>query len=70
MVDRIRRYRFDEDVVLEMEKFGKDFLANQYKKEISENTGPNYREKILEEDQRIFEEYFDDEDFQDFLNLK
>lgn len=70
MENQLQHYTFDEDVLQEMENFKNDFLANCYKKEISENKGPNYREKILSEDQKAFEEYLEDTDSQDFLNLK
>lgn len=69
MENQLYRYNFDDDVLKEMEKFRKDFEANGYKKDTSENNGPNYREKILSEDQKAFEEYLEDADSQDFLNL-
>ncbi len=69
MNDQFKRYRFDEDALREMDKFKEDFLSNQYKKDKSENKGPNYREKVLLEDQKAFEEYLDDADSQDFMNL-
>ena len=70
MGNQLDRHKFDEEVLQEMENFKNDFLANCYKKETSENNGPNYREKILLEDQKAFEEYLEDADSQDFLNLK
>ncbi len=69
MNNRFEQYRFDEDALREMDKFKEDFLSNQYKKDKSENKGPNYREKVLLDDQKAFEEYLDDTDSQDFLNL-
>ncbi len=61
--------RFDEDVLREMENFKNNFLSNQYKMDTSENKGPNYRKKGLLDNQRAFEEYLNDADSQDFLNL-
>ena len=61
--------RFDEDVLREMENFKNNFLSNQYKMDTSENKGPNYRKKVLLDNQRAFEEYLNDADSQDFLNL-
>ncbi len=61
---------FDEDVLIVMEKFKEDFLANQYKKETSENKGPNYKDKIAADDSKAFFEYLDS-DFSDaFLDLE
>lgn len=70
MGNQVHRYRFDEDVLQEMENFKNDFLANRYRKDTSENNGPNYREKLLSEDQNVFEEYLNDADSVDFLNLE
>lgn len=70
MGNRVNCHMFDEEVLQKMEEFKNDFLGNRYRKEISENSGPNYRERILEKDRRLFEEYLEDEDSQDFLNLK
>ena len=44
-------------------------MSNRYKKDTSENKGPNYKKMILLEDQKAFEEYLDDADSQDFLDL-
>lgn len=70
MENKFQQYRFDEDALLEMENFKRDFLSNQYHKDTSENQGPNYKEKVLSNDQKVFEEYLDDADSQDFLNLQ
>lgn len=70
MKNQYQHYTFDEDVLREMESFKKEFLSNQYMKDKSENTGPNYKEKILLEDQKAFEEYLNDTDSRDFLDLK
>ncbi|MCH5345204.1 MAG: hypothetical protein J1E64_14320 [Acetatifactor sp.] len=69
MTDQFEQYRFDEDALREMDNFKRDFMSNQYKKDKSENKEPNYREKLLLDDQKAFEEYLDDADPQDFLNL-
>ena len=61
--------RFDEDVLREMENFKNNFLSNKYKMDTTENKGPNYRKKGLLDNQRAFEEYLNDADSQDFLNL-
>ncbi len=69
MGNQFQQYGFDKETLREMESFKKDFLSNQYKKDKSENKGPNYRENGLLDDQKAFEEYLDDVDSQDFLNL-
>lgn len=69
MSSQFEQYRFDEDALREMDNFKRAFLSNQYKKDKSENKGPNYKEKVLLDDQRAFEEYLNDADSQDFLNL-
>lgn len=61
---------FEADVLAEMDKFEKDFLSNRYKKDTSENKGPNYKDKIVEDDSRAFFEYLDSDYSEDFLNLK
>lgn len=70
MEKQMHCYRFEEDVLREMENFKNDFLANRYRKEISENKGPNYRDGLMVEDQKVFEEFLDSADSQDFLNLE
>ena len=52
-----------------MNNFKKDFMSNRYKKDTSENKGPNYKKAVLLDDQKAFEEYLDDADSQDFLDL-
>ncbi len=69
MSAQFEQYRFDEDALREMDNFKKDFMSNRYKKDTSENKGPNYKKMILLEDQKAFEEYLDDADSQDFLDL-
>ncbi len=69
MENQFQQYEFDEDTLREMSIFKEDFLSNQYKKDTSENKGPNYKEKMLMEDQKAFEAYLNDADSQDFLNL-
>ncbi len=69
MENQFQQYEFDEDTLREMSIFKEDFLSNQYKKDTSENKGPNYKEKMLLEDQKAFEAYLNDADSQDFLNL-
>lgn len=70
MVDQFEQYGFDENTLREMENFKQNFLSNQYKKDKSENKGPNYKEKVLFDDQKMFEQYLDDTDSRDFLDLK
>lgn len=70
MGNQVQQYTFDEEVLREMDNFRRDFLFNQYRKDTSENKGPNYKEKVLLDDQKAFEEYLADTDSQDFLNLK
>lgn len=69
MDNQFKQCRFDEETLCEMDNFKRDFLSNQYKKDKSENKGPNYREKVLLDDQKAFEEYLNDDDSKDFLNL-
>lgn len=53
-----------------MDEFERDFLQNGYKKDTSENKGPNYRERIAQEDADAFGDYLDSDYSDDFLNLK
>lgn len=69
MSAQFEQYRFDEDALREMNNFKKDFMSNRYKKDTSANKGPNYKKAVLLDDQKAFEEYLDDADSQDFLNL-
>lgn len=63
-------YQFEPEVVRKMDEFERDFLGNRYKKEMSENKGPNYKKKIALDDAEAFGEYLES-DFSDaFLNLK
>ncbi len=39
------------------------------KKDTSENKGPNYREKMIQENKDAFGEYLDSDYSEDFLNL-
>ncbi len=70
MVNQFQPYGFDENALREMENFKRNFLSNQYKKDKSENKGPNYKEKVLLDDQKIFEKFLNDADSQDFLDLE
>lgn len=70
MENKKERYLFEPDVLEKMEEFEKDFLGNNYKKEISENKGPNYKEKMVHEDTNAFGEYLDSDYSNDFLNLR
>ncbi len=70
MENRKTIYRFDVDVLEKMNEFERDFLGNNYKKDTSENNGPNYREKIAHEDTDAFGEYLESDYSDDFLNLK
>jgi len=62
--------RFEPEILAEMDKFEKDFLSNQYRKDTSENKGPNYKDKIAENDRNAFFEYLEDDFSEEFLNLK
>lgn len=70
MTNQFLKYGFDEEALRAMENFKQNFLSNQYKKDISENKGPNYKEKVLLDDQKAFEDYLNNTDSQDFLDLK
>lgn len=50
MSNRKEIYRFEPEVLVAMDKFESEFLLNEYRKDMSENKGPNYREKIMSED--------------------
>ena len=45
MSAQFEQYRFDEDALREMNNFKKDFMSNRYKKDTSENKGPNYKKQ-------------------------
>lgn len=70
MSAQFEQYRFDEDALREMNNFKKDFMSNRYKKDTSENKGPNYKKTVLLDDQKAFEEYLDDADSQDFFRFE
>ena len=70
MKNRKIRYRFEAEVLEKMDEFEKAFLGNSYKKDTSENNGPNYREKMAQDDTEAFEEYLESDYSNDFLNLK
>ena len=63
-------YRFDAEVLEKMDEFERDFLGNVYKKDTSENKGPNYRKKMAQDDTDAFGEYLESDYSNDFLNLK
>jgi len=63
-------YCFEPEVLEKMDEFERDFLGNDYKKDTSENKGPNYKHKMAQEDANAFEDYLESEYSQDFLNLK
>lgn len=69
MSAQFEQYKFDEDALREMDNFKKDFMSNRYKKDTSKNQGPNYKRAGLLDDQKAFEEYLEDADSQDFLDL-
>lgn len=63
-------YCFEPEIVKKMDEFAKDFLHNEYKKDTSQNKGPNYKEKIAQEDSDAFGEFLDSDYSDDFLNLE
>lgn len=63
-------YRFEPEVLKKMDEFERDFLGNCYKKDTSENKGPNYRERVAQDDTDAFGEYLESDYSDDFLNLK
>lgn len=63
-------YRFEAEVLEKMDEFERDFLGNGYKKDTSENKGPNYRKKMAQDDTDAFGEYLESDYSNDFLNLK
>lgn len=70
MEDRKTKYRFEPDVLEKMDEFEREFLGNTYKKDTSENKGPNYRERIAQDDTEAFGEYLESDYSEEFLNLK
>ena len=70
MKERKTVYRFDPDVLEKMDEFEREFLGNAYKKDTSENNGPNYRERIARDDTEAFEDYLESDYSEEFLNLK
>lgn len=70
MEDRKTKYRFEPDVLEKMDEFEREFLGNTYKKDTSENNGPNYRERIAQDDTEAFGEYLESDYSEEFLNLK
>lgn len=70
MSNRKEIYRFEPEVLVAMDKFESEFLSNKYRKDMSENKGPNYREKIMSEDQKVFFDYLESDYSEDFLNLR
>lgn len=70
MEERRTIYRFDAEVLEKMDEFEKEFLGNSYKKDTSENKGPNYREKLAQDDTEAFGEYLESDYSEEFLNLK
>lgn len=62
--------RFEPEVLQKMAEFERDFLGNGYRKDTSENNGPNYREKMAQDDTDAFGEYLESDYSDDFLNLK
>ena len=70
MEDRKTKYRFEPDVLEKMDEFEREFLGNNYKKDTSENIGPNYRERIAHDDTEAFGEYLESDYSEEFLNLK
>lgn len=70
MENRKMKYRFKPEVLEKMDEFERDFLGNSYKKDTSENKGPNYREKVAQDDTDAFGEYLESDYSDDFLNLR
>ena len=70
MEDRKTKYRFEPDVLEKMNEFEREFLGNIYKKDTSENKGPNYRVRIAQDDTEAFGEYLESDYSEEFLNLK
>lgn len=69
MENRKMKYHFEADVLEKMNEFERDFLGDSYKKDTSENKGPNYKEKMAQDDADAFEEYLESEYAEDFLKL-
>lgn len=69
MEERKTIYRFEPDVLEKMDEFEKEFLKNSYRKDTSENNGPNYRKGIAQEDTEAFGEYLESDYSEEFLNL-
>ncbi len=61
-------YNFDSEVLKAMDEFEKDFLRNGFKKDTSENKGPNYK-NIAKDDAVAFEEFLESDFSKEFLQL-
>ena len=70
MEERKVKYCFEPDVLEKMDECERDFLGNSYRKDTSENKGPNYREKMALDDTEAFGKYLESDYSDDFLNLK
>lgn len=70
MENRKMSYHFEPEVLEKMDEFERDFLGNNYKKDTSENKGPNYKEGIAREDTEAFGEYLESDYSDEFLNLR
>ncbi len=65
-----KKYHFEPEVLEKMDEFQREFLGNGYRKDTSENRGPNYREKMAQDDTDAFGEYLESDYSEDFLNLR
>lgn len=70
MKEEKKTYYFEPEVLEKMDEFERDFLGNSYRKDTSENKGPNYKEKMAQEDADAFGEYLESDYSNDFLNLR
>lgn len=70
MENREATCHFEPEVIEKMDEFERDFLANGYKKDTSENQGPNYRQRMAQDDTDAFGAYLESDYSNDFLNLK
>ena len=69
MDEKKAKYNFDAEVLEKMDQFAKDFLSNGYKKDVSVNNGPDYKNGIAQIDTEAFEEYLESDFAEEFLKL-
>ena len=63
------KFHFNEDTLIEMDEFEKEFLSNKIKKDVSKNSGLSSKDDVLLEDMNAFDEYLDSDWAEPFLSM-